>query len=209
MLQDITALISGIAIGLAMAIPIGPVGIITVQRTMTKSKMAGLMTGFGAVLADGFISVIGAFGVKIIYDFVVREETILRLIGGCILVIIGIVGIVSKVKVELKKKDSAITYTEYFISAVFLAITNPLSTIVMFGIFTEIGPYIGIEKNIVAIYLVVGVMLGSLLWWLFLTHIADVFGHKIKPEYIQTMNKWFGIIITVLGVIMLVGVLLK
>src|SRR3989344_8240872 len=110
MFQETLALISGIAIGLAMAIPIGPVGIIVIHRTMTRSRLAGLATGLGAVIVDGFIAVIGAFGVKIIYDFIVREETMLRLIGGCILVILGIAGIVSKVKTELNRKDSAITY---------------------------------------------------------------------------------------------------
>ncbi len=209
MLQETLAIIAGIAIGLAMAIPIGPVGIITIHRTMTRSRLAGLITGLGAVVVDGFIAVIGAFGVKIIYDFIVKEEVMLRLIGGCLLIIIGIAGIVSKAKTELNKKDTAITYIEYFLSAGFLTITNPLVTIVMFGIFAEIGPYIGIENDIVAIYLVVGIMIGSCLWWLLLTYIADVFGHKIKPEYIQAINKWFGIIITILGIIILIGLMFR
>ncbi|HEY4478352.1 MAG TPA: LysE family transporter [Candidatus Paceibacterota bacterium] len=207
--EETLALIAGIAIGIGMAIPIGPVGIIAVQRTIARNRLAGLITGLGAVVVDGFIAIIGAFSVKIIYDFIIREEFALRLIGGCILIILGLTSIISKVKPRLEVKDSAITYIEYFLSAGFLTITNPLVTIVMFGLFTEIGLYIGIDRDIVAIYLVAGVVFGSILWWLFLTYIADIFGHKIKTEHIKSVNKWFGMIIAVLGMIMLIGLLFK
>lgn len=206
--HQIIALFWGIVIGFATAVPIGPVGIICVQRTMARSRMMGLVTGLGAALTDAFLASVGAFGITVISNFIVKEQVMLRIVGGAILVGLGIIGFYSKAKEKEKKKDTAITIIEHFFSAVILTGTNPLSAITFFVAFAGIGPKIGIGGGeFIGTSLVIGVFVGSCIWWLLLTHIADVFGHKIKHEHLASINKWFGAIIAVLGAIVLIGVL--
>jgi arginine exporter protein ArgO len=206
--HQIIALFWGMVIGFATAVPIGPVGIICVQRTMARSRMMGLVTGFGAALTDAFLASVGAFGITVISNFIVKEQVMLRIVGGAILVVIGIIGFYSKPKEKEKKKDTAITIIEHFFSAIILTGTNPLSAITFFVAFAGIGPKIGIGGGeFIGTSLVIGVFVGSCIWWLLLTHIADVFGHKIKQEHFANINKWFGAIIAVLGAIVLIGVL--
>lgn len=208
MFEYLLALAIGITIGIAMAVPVGPVGIVCIQRTITKDRLMGLITGFGAVIVDGFLASIAAFGVEEIYSFILKYQEYLRTGGGIILIILGVIAIFSKPKVE-KKKDTAISIIENFLSGAILTGTNPLVVITFFAIFTGLSPYIDLRRDFVATYLVSGIVIGSCLWWLFLTYIADIFGHKIKQEHLKSVNKWFGIILAVLGLVIIVGTLLN
>ena len=209
MLTQLIALFWGMVIGFATSVPIGPVGIICVQRTIARSRMIGLVTGLGAALTDGFLASVGAFGITVISDFVLKEQVMLRIIGGVILVILGLVGLFSKPKKEKEKKaDTAITVIEHFLSAVVLTATNPLAALTFFVAFAGVGPKIGIGAGeFIGVSLVLGVVLGSSLWWLTLTYLADVFGHKINHDHLKTINMWFGGIVAVLGAIILLGVI--
>jgi len=209
MFHQIIALIWGIVVGFAIAVPIGPVGIIVVQRTITKNRLIGLVTGLGAALTDGFLATVGAFGIKTISEFIFHQQTLLRLIGGCILFTIGLMAIFSKPKPNIKKQDSAITMIEHFLSGVALTATNPLAAASFLLAFASIGPRIGIGGPGIATYLVIGVVMGSCLWWLLLTHIATALGHRIKPGHIDSINKWLGVVIAVLGGIVLIGSVFK
>src|SRR3989344_8310826 len=120
MFHQIIALIWGIVVGFAIAVPIGPVGIIVVQRTISKNRLIGLVTGLGAALADGFLATVGAFGIKVISEFIVREQMVLRIIGGGILFVMGLMGVFSKTKPKIIKRDSAITIIEHIFSGIIL-----------------------------------------------------------------------------------------
>ena len=209
MFHQIIALIWGIVVGFAIAVPIGPVGIIVVQRTIMKNRLIGLVTGLGAALTDGFLASVGAFGIKAISEFIFQEQTLLHLIGGSILFIIGLIAVFSKPKQNIKKPDSAITIIEHFFSGAILTATNPIAAASFFLAFANIGPRIGIGGPGIATYLVIGVVIGSCLWWLLLTHIAVILGHRIKPEHIDNINRWLGVVIAVLGGIVLIGSVLK
>lgn len=205
MFDQLIAIVTGIVIGFGMAVPVGPVGLIIFQRSIVKSRLMGFITGFGSALTDGFLASIGAFGMRIILDFIVEQELTLRLVGGIILLLVGLFGIFSKYKPIPKHKDSAITYLEHFFSGIILTATNPLSAMAFFVIFAGIGHKLGIRHAHIATSLVLGVVIGSLLWWITLTYIADRLGHKIKTEHIGLMNQCFGIIIAIIGMAFLIS----
>ncbi len=208
MLDQLIAIIAGILIGFAMAIPIGPVGLIIFQRSIVKSRRLGLATGIGSAITDGFFASIGAFGVHNIWNFIVDQQILFRLGGGLLLLAIGLARVFLKYRPELKKKDGAVSLIEHFISGIILTATNPVTTLSFFVIFASIAPWLGIGSNdFVATALVLGVCIGAFLWWLTLSHIASVLGHRIKPEYIELMNKCFGFIIALIGTVMLLDVI--
>lgn len=209
MYDQLIALGAGTLIGFAMAIPVGPVGLIVFQRSMLKSRLLGLVTGLGSSLTDGFLAAIGAFGIKIVWDFIEDQQTGLRIAGGVIILLVGLVTVFSKYKPNLKKKDTAITLFQHFISGIVLTATNPLAAFTFFVIFARIGHKLGIGGEGIAPALVGGVVIGSFLWWLTLTHIGKTVGHKVKPEHIDLINKCFGLAITLIGSVMLLGAFLR
>ena len=209
MILYILSIIFGAVIGFASAVPIGPVGIICVQRTILKNRMAGLITGFGSILADMIFAAIGAFGITIIIDFIGKEHMFFRIVGALILIVLGIMSYRAKPKPHQTKEDSAITKIEYFLSGFILTITNPLSVLFFLFSFASFGARIHIDNYIMASSLVIGVMIGALIWWLLLTHIADIFGHKIHGEALSVISKWFGAIIFVCGLLIFVNALIK
>src|SRR5438046_1099459 len=82
-------LVKGVVSGLAIAIPVGPVNVLCVSRTIAKGRRAGLFSGLGAALADALYGSIAAFSITFIIQFLMREEFWIRLVGGILLVVIG------------------------------------------------------------------------------------------------------------------------
>jgi threonine/homoserine/homoserine lactone efflux protein len=176
---------------------------------MSKRVLAGLITGLGAVVGDAFMASVGIFGIKIISDFIIEYQTIIRVIGSIILLYMGVNMINSKQDINTRKKDTALTYIEYFISSLVIAVTNPLSLATFILVFAGIGPRLTNGGNYFGVSILMGVILGCCLWWLFLTSIANMFGHLIKDEHFSTINKFLGAIVFILGIAILGGLIFK
>ena len=205
----------GIVIGFAVAVPVGPVGLICIQKTMTKGRIAGLVPGLGSAIADGLLASVGAFSITIIFSFITREHTILRIIGSLFLIALGIVALIKANKEKNQKEEkikikkaTTLNIIDEFLSGFLLTITNPLTAFFFFLAFANISAKIGDSLQL-AITFVIGIFMGSCLWWLFLTFITEKIAHKINPEHIKMMNKWFAIIITIIGIVTLLGAILK
>ncbi len=209
MIAYILSIIFGAVIGIASAVPVGPVGLVCIQRTILKNRRAGLITGFGAALADGVFAVIGAFGITIIIEFIKSNHMFFRIAGALILVGLGIASYRSKAKPHEAREDTAITRIEHFLSGFILTITNPLTAIFFLLSFAAFGTRIRIDSYVIASTLVLGVIIGACAWWFFLTYIADIFGHKLHEQALSKVSKWFGIVILVFGIFILVNALLK
>ena len=82
--------IKGFIIGISIAAPVGPIGILCIQRTITYGKLNGLATGLGAASADAVYGFIAAFGLTFISNFLVAQQTWFRIIGGGFLIYLGI-----------------------------------------------------------------------------------------------------------------------
>src|SRR5690349_9160490 len=202
MIQYVVGLLWGVIIGFAVAVPIGPVGLICIQRTLAKNKVSGLVSGLGAAIADSMLAIVGAFSITAISTLISREHSLFRIIGGSLLLFLGIMALISKPKPEKVKVDTALGFIEQFLSAFILTITNPLSAFSFFVGYALISHRIGEGFHIATIF-VIGVFIGSCLWWILLTWLTDLVAHKIKPEHIKAINYWFSIVITVLGAFIL------
>ena len=182
---------------------------------MTKGRIAGLVPGLGSAIADGLLASVGAFSITIIFSFITREHTILRIIGSLFLIALGIVALIKANKEKNQKEEkikikkaTTLNIIDEFLSGFLLTITNPLTAFFFFLAFANISAKIGDSLQL-AITFVIGIFMGSCLWWLFLTFITEKIAHKINPEHIKMMNKWFAIIITIIGIVTLLGAILK
>ena len=83
-------IINGFIFGLVLAAPVGPVGVLCVQRTLSEGRMHGLLSGLGAAVADAIYGAIAAFGVSAVQLWIVDHQSSLRTIGGIVLLLTGV-----------------------------------------------------------------------------------------------------------------------
>jgi threonine/homoserine/homoserine lactone efflux protein len=194
-------LIKSLILGFIAAIPVGPIGALCIERTLNHGKKSGLISGLGAATADGLYSAVAVFSITAISSFVIHHQIAIRLIGGLALLWMGIRAFKNiDCPKEVIRKEGAIQHTSDYFSTLLLTLTNP-ATVLAFGIlfgafhFKFSG---NIGGQVVA---VLGVTLGSALWWFTLSNMVNHFVHKMKRfsvEAIQRFSAGFVIICAIL-----------
>ncbi|MBT3190371.1 MAG: LysE family transporter [Anaerolineae bacterium] len=199
-------LLQGIVIGFSIAAPVGPIGVLCIRRTLAKGRIAGLISGLGAATADAVYGCIAGFGLTFISQFLVDQQNLLRLVGGAFLLYLGIKTFFSKdseKKIENNDKGLSSAYLTTF----FLTLTNPLTILSFVAIFAGMGIVNTTGNYASALMLVLGVFIGSMLWWSLLSGGASFFQKKIDAQGLTWINKISGVIITGFGVVALLGFL--
>ena len=153
----------GFAIGLVFGVPAGAIGALTIQRTLEKGFFSGLITGAGSSAADLIYSCVAVFGITIISDFLTAHQTTIRIIGGILILLLGIV-ILRKKELTAARQDTKGTPVFYFLSAFSAAILNPATILSFMVAFTAFG--ISGDLNVYqGIALIAGILAGTLCWW--------------------------------------------
>src|SRR3989344_6339612 len=159
-------LIKGLIIGFSIAAPVGPIGLLCIQRTITYGRTSGLLTGLGAATADGLYGAVAAFGLTIISNFLVGQQFWFRLIGGVFLLYLGIKTFLSKPAEKTVTESHKGLFSDY-LSTVFLTLTNPTTILSFVAVFAGLGLGSMNGNTSSAILMVAGVIVGSAFWWLF------------------------------------------
>lgn len=160
-------LIKGIILGILVAAPVGPVGVLCIKRSLKYGFITGAIGGFGTAVADSLYAAVAAFGIKIIGDFLTEFATLIKLFGGGFIIFLAIRIYFSKNEnsSEIKNENPLKT----FISTFIITITNPGTIIAFTAIFAGMG-ILDKQTNLFdASLLVLGVFLGSMLWWIILS----------------------------------------
>jgi threonine/homoserine/homoserine lactone efflux protein len=189
--------IKGIIVGISTSAPLGPLGILCIQRTINKGVFSGFITGFGAAFADIIYASIAGFGISIIADFLREYQIFIRIIGGIILLIVGIMIFRSNPVKQIRQQNSQ-NYFGYFISSLFITITNPITIVVFGAVFASLGLDEVSTINPIIITLI-GIFSGALLWWLSLTVSVNIFRNKIRLRNLWWINKITGILVSLFG----------
>jgi threonine/homoserine/homoserine lactone efflux protein len=197
--MDFSFFLKGIIIGFAMAIPIGPVGIICVRKTLTEGRLRGLIIGLGAATADLFYGSVAAFGLTIISDTLDSQRFWIRLIGGALLLFLGIRTFRTRPK-ELKIPINNSGILRSYLTTIFITLTNPLTIFAFLAVFAALGIGSGLGYFSASV-LVTGVFMGSGLWFLLLSSGAILFRKKLDIAGMRWVNKIAGILIIISGLI--------
>lgn len=192
----------GILAGLWVSIPLGPIGVLLIQRTMNKGLKSGLVSGLGVATADTFFAIVAAFGLTFLTNFFEDKQTQLTLIGGLIMLFIGIKMFKSNPAKDFRKnkKNSKNRVTDFF-SMFFLTITNPITILVFSPVFALLGIGLSDGDNTTSIIVTFGIYFGASLWWLLLSSGVNFFRHKIRLRNLWWMNRITGIIIIVIAIV--------
>lgn len=195
----------GIVAGFIIAAPVGPVGILCVQRTLSRGMGAGMIAGSGGALADTIFGAVAAFGLTFIADFLLRHEDWLRLIGGLMMLALGIHGFLKKVTVAA----SPPTVTGAFgdaLSSFTLTVTNPITILTFSPVFLAVGAVVAPHDRPAAWTLILGVLAGSCLWWFILCALAGLFRRKLNDSRMRIIHRVSAGMILFFGVLVLLSV---
>jgi threonine/homoserine/homoserine lactone efflux protein len=194
--------VKGIVVGAVIAVPVGPVGILCLHRTIFDGRLSGLVSGLGAATADALFGAVAAFGLTFVSDWLFGYETWLRAAGGVYLLYAGGSALLSRPRDKIAEQSDPETLFRDFASAFALTITNPVTILVFLAIFAALG--LGAQATLVrAAFLVLGVWVGSLLWWLGLSAGVGLFRRTIEPRHLAWISRASGIILFATGAALL------
>ena len=164
-------MLQGLALGFAIAAPVGPVGLLCMRRTMDRGIKSGVFSGLGAASADAIYGTIAAAGLTLIADFLTAQQFWLGLGGGLFLLYLGIQSLVSKPP-EKEAEANEIpqtTLVKDFFSTLALTLSNPMTIFSFIAIFSGFNAASDTIYYSSAFILVLGIFCGSALWWLTLS----------------------------------------
>lgn len=195
----------GVLIGLLFGVPAGAVGAMTVQRTWNYGIKAGLLTGLGSSVADCIYACVGAFGLTVISEFLLKCQTVINLAGGGLVLYMGLPLLLSKKKPDEIPSVSGRIKT--FLSSFLVGITNPAAVLTFFFAFSYFG--ISGDTNLIqGICLVIGVFLGTYLWWTALSVIVNILKGRQKKDHLKIMNRIFGVILCLFGMVVFIRIII-
>jgi len=202
-------LLKGAVVGIIIAVPVGPVGIMCLRRTILEGKLAGFISGLGAATADAMFGFIAAFGLTFISDLLIGYHQWLRIAGGLYLLYIGGRALLTAPEVKTGTEPDAESLLRDFLSSFALTLTNPITILVFLGIFSAIGLSGESATLSRAAILVLGVWLGSLLWWLALSFGLGSLFRSFEPRHLRWINRGSGTILLLSGAALLAVPLTK
>ncbi len=203
--MEIGFLLRGLLMGLSIAATVGPISLLCIQRTLERGRVYGLLSGFGVALADGTYGAIAGFGLTLVSQFLVSQQFWVRLLGGLFLLYLGVKTLFAKPAEKAVTVHSTDTRSLWgaSLSTFFLTLTNPLTILSFVAIFAGLGLGVGNRDYTSASMLVLGVFLGSALWWLILTSAVGWLRTRLTPRVLRWMNVLSGLIVAVFGVLAL------
>jgi threonine/homoserine/homoserine lactone efflux protein len=202
--MDWLLFLKGLGIGLALAIPVGPIGLLVFRRSVAHGARSGITTGLGAALADALLCGIMAFGITTVAEFIKDHADFLNRFGGIALILIGYIIFRSAPPKELTSAPKRRGWFGAFSTALLLTISNPATILGVTGIFAGFGIAAHVGKAFRATLLVLGVFGGSMLWWCILSNLASLLRDKTSGYWMRRINQGCGIALVVFGAISLV-----
>jgi len=188
--------LKSMVIGLCIAAPVGPIGLLCIQRSLVLGWRAGFATGLGAATADSIYGFVGALGVTAIIATLVGFKPWLCIFGGVFLTYIGYQTIRSKGSKTAMAGERANLYKAYS-TTLLLTLSNPMTILSFIAIFAALASEQGAQHSVLP--MVAGIFLGSAAWWLGLSGISSIFKARIASSTLRLINYFSGATITILG----------
>jgi threonine/homoserine/homoserine lactone efflux protein len=201
--MDVTFFVKGLVIGFSLALPVGPIALLLIRRTLARGSLAGLFSGLGAATADMVYGFVAGFGVSVVSNFLIENEMIIRFVSGILLGYLG-VRIFFSVPQERTNLAEQSSLLKYSVSTFVLTLTNPITLLAFAAVFAAAG--VGGASHLAVCTMVLGVFCGSGAWWLILTGIVSIFHGTLSLGGLRMVNRISGTLIALAGVLVLLSV---
>jgi threonine/homoserine/homoserine lactone efflux protein len=207
-LANIWMLVKGAGIGFAVAAPVGPIGMLCIRTTLERGRIAGFAAGLGAAVADATYGMIGVLGVTAISGVIEAQRFWLELGGGVFVIAFGIHLGITKPNIQNGNEEIPVSLWADFVKTLVLTLANPSTILTFMAIFAGVPGAAASELAAVPV-IVLGVLLGSAAWWLFLSQGVGVIRHKISDQALKWMNWAAGALLVAFGIYTLGHLLLQ
>lgn len=200
----------GILIGILVSAPMGPIGMLCIQRTLSKGRWCGFVTGLGAALSDILYATITCLGMGMVISFIEANQMSLQIIGSIILGIFGYyIFQTNPVKTLQKRNEKKISYTQDFISAFLLTFSNVLIVFLFIGLFAQFGFVPPDYSAWMIAGGIGGVALGAIIWWFGITYVVSKLKRWFNIRGIWVLNKIVGSIIIFSAILSIVSLFIS
>jgi threonine/homoserine/homoserine lactone efflux protein len=207
--MDYQLFLKGLILGFSVSAPIGPIGILCINRTLNKNFVSGMVSGLGAASADFIYAIIAGFGLTFISDFIIRQKLWFQIGGLVLITYVGIRSILIKRKNGISAENGSKGLLNDYLSTFVLTITNPGAILLFLALFAGLGISVESDGFGSALLLVAGVFIGANFWWLFLSWISDKFRKKLNDTYLRKVDLISGISILAIGLVILINVIIQ
>lgn len=205
----IEVIIKGIIIGLFISIPLGPIGMLCIQRTLNRGRKYGIATGLGATTSDLIYTLITLFFLSFVIDIIEQHRILIQLSGS--LILIGFGYFIFRTDPSRQPKPNELNNHNIFsdyITSFGLTISNPLVLFVLIALFARfefLTEGTTFFDYAVAISSILG---GAFLWWAILTFLVSRFKNKLNMRGLKIINQITGVIIIVIGIVGVIFIIL-
>lgn len=206
----IEIIIKGIIIGLFISIPLGPIGMLCIQRTLNRGRKYGIATGLGATTSDLVYTMITLFFLSFVIDLIEQQRFIIELGGSLILIVFGAFIYNSNPSTQ-PKPNEPVKHSIFgdYISSFGLTFSNPLVLFVLMALFARFD-FINNETTLfLSVTGIVSILIGALMWWGMLTYLVSKFRKKLNMRGLKIINRLTGILIVLIGCVGVILGLLK
>ena len=205
--MDFATFLRGLAIGFGIAAPVGPIGVLCIRRTLADGRAVGFASGLGAATADAMYGGVAAFGLTLVSTALVGQRVWLQAAGGVFLCYLGVRTWMAAPAATTEASRRGPGLVSAWASTFVLTLTNPATILSFVAIFAGLGLGAGAGGYRPAALMVLGVFLGSALWWLLLSTGVGYFRTALTRQGLRWVNRLAAAIITAFGIGALVGLL--
>ena len=195
--MEFIALLKGIVIGLVASIPLGPIGVMCIQRTLSKSHRSGFISGLGAATADSLFATVALFSLTVVMSFIENY-------------IVGMAIFLKNPAVQIRRNRAGkgSLWSDY-LSLFFITLANPAFILIFVALFAAWGiSYDGIGFTD-GMIMILGVLGGASLWWFTLTFCVSLLRKKFRPRHLLWINRVTGAVIVVLGAMAILSIFIQ
>lgn len=202
-------LVKGLIIGVVVSAPLGPVGVLCIQRTLNKGRWYGFVTGLGACMSDIIYALITGYGMSFMDDFLMKHQILLQIVGSIMLFIFGVYTFRCNPVQSIRPAPSTPgTYLHNFVTAFFVTLSNPLIIFLFIGLFARFSfvmPDSPLELQLTG-YL--AIVLGAWAWWFGITYFVNKVRTRFNVRGIWILNRIIGVVVMLASVISIVYTIL-
>ena len=202
-------LVKGFIIGVVVSAPLGPVGVLCIQRTLNKGRWYGFVTGLGACLSDIIYALITGYGMSFMDEFLMKHQILLQIIGSVMLFVFGVYTFRSNPFQSIRPvSPNKGTYLHNFVTAFFVTLSNPLIIFLFIGLFARFSfvmPDSPLELQLEG-YL--AIVLGAWFWWFGITYFVNKVRTQFNVRGIWILNRIIGVVVMLASVVSIVYTIL-
>ena len=188
--------VKGMIIGIVASAPMGPVGVLCIQRTLNKGRAYGFVTGTGAALSDILYALLTGYGLSFIYDIISNQATLfwLQIVGASIMFIFGLhtfrTNPMKNTRNVSRNKSSLL---QNGITGFFITLSNPTIILLFLGLFTPLNFMLPEQPFFMQCIGYLSIFGGAMLWWFFITYVVSKLRVRFDVRGIRVINRIIGV----------------